>query len=184
MSNHQDMKSPDKMALPHFAANLAAAAVDRGGSIRIIFLDVDGVLNSTTPSFTGPTLDPICLERLAGLIEQTGAKIVLSTSWRLLPKLMTELGDLLADGGVSLSHIVGQTAERRGGPRSAEIIEWVVEHTAQVSSWVALDDLWMDPEVTPAIAGHAIQTVGQLGLQDHDVEAAIEVLTGGGAPFA
>jgi len=138
---------------------------------------VDGVLNSTHPPFTGG-LDPQCLGRFAALVSQSKAKIVLSTSWRLLPKLKAELGAHLAGAGLDLGLLVGQTPERVGSPRSAEIVEWVTAHEAQVASWVVLDDIFMDPVRSPAVAGHAVQTVGQLGLQDHDKDAAARILDG------
>ena len=46
---------------------------------RVVFLDVDGVLNTATTDL----LDPVRLARLAEIQQQADAKIVLSSSWRL-----------------------------------------------------------------------------------------------------
>ena len=138
------------MTAEQFDVNLASTPVP----INIIFLDIDGVLNSTLVSSSSDRgLDLQCFERLLMLIAKTNARVVLSPSWRLLPKLKAELGAHFIHGGLDLALLVGQTPERRDGPRAAEIAEWVGEHQEQVASWVVLDDIYMDPEITPAIAG-------------------------------
>lgn len=45
---------------------------------RLIFLDIDGVI---APGSTG-RIDTTLLERLLTLVKETGAKVVLSSSWR------------------------------------------------------------------------------------------------------
>lgn len=47
---------------------------------KLIFIDVDGVLNTT---FTHHGLCPILLERLVKLVRKSGASLVLSSAWRL-----------------------------------------------------------------------------------------------------
>lgn len=47
---------------------------------KIIFLDVDGVINTTKYHFT--KFDEVCLDNLQYLIDKTNAKIVVSSSWR------------------------------------------------------------------------------------------------------
>ena len=47
---------------------------------KIIFLDVDGVINTTKYHFT--KFDEVCLENLQYIIDNTKAKIVISSSWR------------------------------------------------------------------------------------------------------
>ncbi|HJL02907.1 MAG TPA: HAD domain-containing protein [Polyangiaceae bacterium LLY-WYZ-15_(1-7)] len=46
--------------------------------MRVLFLDVDGVL---APWDTGE-LDPTCVRRLDTLVRRTGAALVLTSSWR------------------------------------------------------------------------------------------------------
>jgi|TARA_Y100000310_G_scaffold309731_1_gene354164 hypothetical protein len=55
----------------------------------IVFLDIDGVLNSyswwarrTTMDFPYREFDPACLSRLSDLVEHVDADIVVSSSWR------------------------------------------------------------------------------------------------------
>ena len=56
--------------------------------MKVIFLDVDGVLNSMDyleENYEDYRLHPInriCVERLARIVRQTDARLVLSSSWR------------------------------------------------------------------------------------------------------
>ena len=52
---------------------------------KILFLDIDGVLNITCNYFDefGCTFEKPFVDNLAWIIEQTGAKIVISSSWRM-----------------------------------------------------------------------------------------------------
>lgn len=63
---------------------------------KIIFLDVDGVLNSHAALNGGVYcgMDPKCVLALNYLLEKTEAKVVLSSAWRymILGKAMTLLG--------------------------------------------------------------------------------------------
>lgn len=53
--------------------------------MKVIFLDIDGVLNCvTSKSYCGMYVgvDADKIRRLARIVEETGAKIVLSSDWR------------------------------------------------------------------------------------------------------
>ena len=50
------------------------------GPEKVIFLDVDGVMNSNRS--TEPTIAEDMVKRLAHIVEKTEASIVLSSSWR------------------------------------------------------------------------------------------------------
>ena len=53
--------------------------------MKIIFLDIDGVLNckyTKEEIFFFPFVSPKKIELLKQLIERTGAKVVLSSTWR------------------------------------------------------------------------------------------------------
>ena len=57
-------------------------------SRKVIFLDIDGVLNcgrTPNPRKFPYVVDTRLLSRLKKLLDRTGAKIVLSSSWRLDP---------------------------------------------------------------------------------------------------
>jgi hypothetical protein len=57
-------------------------------SQRIIFLDIDGVLNckrTPNPRKFPYVIDPLLLERFKRVVECTGAEVVLSSTWRYDP---------------------------------------------------------------------------------------------------
>jgi HAD domain in Swiss Army Knife RNA repair proteins len=56
--------------------------------MKVIFLDIDGVLNCKeipNPSKFLYIVDEKLLRRLERLLKQSGAKVVLSSSWRVDP---------------------------------------------------------------------------------------------------
>lgn len=52
--------------------------------MRVLFLDIDGVLNHRAVFVPGDVapICPVALARLKALIERTGATIVVSSTWR------------------------------------------------------------------------------------------------------
>lgn len=53
--------------------------LERDGTQKVIFFDIDGVLNQDNG---GPKIEECFVKRLAHIVEETGAEIVLSSSWR------------------------------------------------------------------------------------------------------
>lgn len=114
--------------------------------MKIIFLDIDGVLNhcETRSGICSPTeplplpIAPECMARLNRLIADTGAKIVISSSWRKFARWQ-DLGPALMRHGL-VGAVIGETPDlmkdvvwlerwpkRAGGPfkRGWEIREWL-----------------------------------------------------------
>lgn len=133
--------------------------------MKVIFLDIDGVLNSKTdfleaahyghPHNSGNIIiSPGKLYLLESIIVRTGAKIVVSSSWRNTFKL-SEIHEMFNSRGFTLPRtvIIGKTPNLRhgisSGPeyfRSKEIKEWLDGHI-NVDSYVILDDIpdrWFD----------------------------------------
>lgn len=149
-------------------------------NVRLIFLDVDGVLNSNA-WYDGylprgfpvprPPLDPAAVGRLDRIVRATNAYIVLSTSWRGHPELP---GWLLSHG--CRGTVVGQTPVLPGRPRGDEIAAWLNRKAKQgiaVAAFCILDDGDDMGDLSPWL----IQTTQDYGLQDDDVERAITLLT-------
>jgi hypothetical protein len=123
--------------------------------VKIIFLDFDGVLNHhayySQGRDTGPgdtNLDPKAIALLNKLIEETGAKVVVSSTWRL-GRAVHELQELLEGRGFK-GEVIGKTSDMRRGPdsdcilRGNEILQWIKE-CSTVPYWdfreyVILDD--------------------------------------------
>ena len=72
--------------------------------MKLIFLDIDGVLvttNSLIPSdkYFGHTFDKSCVQNLIEIIRVTGAKIVISSSWRE-GRTLTQLQSIFKANGI------------------------------------------------------------------------------------
>ena len=105
----------------------------------VIFLDVDGVLNSmSTPGWMGEDWDiPLArpLYNLKRIVDETGAKIIISSSWREHPNAMRKLELALKVFELPIS---GQTPWMNLD-RPGEIAAWLAEHP-EVKRYVILDD--------------------------------------------
>jgi len=118
-------------------------------SDSVIFLDVDGVLNSMrTPSWMGEDWDiPLAryLTQLRRIVDETGADIIVSSSWREHPAAMRKLEVALM---VFELRIAGQTPICNLD-RPREIQQWLADHPS-VKHYVILDDelwMWTDEQV-------------------------------------
>lgn len=158
-------------------------------SLRVIFLDFDGVLNGDywdsrpCPAPRGSVewllrqLDPSRIALLNDLVERvTGALpmpcIVLSTSWRThLP--LYQLREMLENVGLR-APVIGATPYVKLGaihaPRDREIASWV--DSTRPSAFVVLDDWEM---TVPEVKRWSIQCDPACGLIEADVDAAVEM---------
>ena len=111
--------------------------------MKVIFLDIDGVLNSDTymekqldNSSEGieSESDPATLILLKKAVDTTGAKIILSSSWRIMRKY-NELEKFLMKFGISLS---GKTPYV-DGKRELEIKQYLSENK-NIEQYLILDD--------------------------------------------
>ena len=162
--------------------------------MKIIFLDIDGVLNRTDTRDTRVVteqeplpipIEPACMARLCRLIAETGAKVVISSSWRLFARWQ-DLGPALVRHGL-VGDVIGETPDlanddvwlenwrvREGAPfkyehleRGWEIREWLAAHP-EVTGFVILDDCADMDDLKPwLVLTHPID-----GLDDPDVEHA------------
>lgn len=144
---------------------------------KIIFLDIDGVLNTTQRYFFKDCLiyDTIFmieidkLKNLRGVIEKTDAKVVLSTSWR-------RMGEDLVDWLSALLPVVGATPYYQELPddplypvtsplhrfRGREIDHWL-KNNPLVTDWVIADD---DGDMLEYQLKRFVQTDGDFGLTE------------------
>lgn len=159
------------------------------GPEKVIFLDVDGVLNSNRS--TEPTIAEDMVKRLAHIARKTGASIVLSSSWRyeyarhinpesdyydkdvdffitMLQKYGLEIADT-----TPLSYINGANA------RPYEIRTWLAGR-ANVKRFAILDDefwRWNYLEDFVVCTMHmASGGITTYGLTDDDAQKAIDIL--------
>lgn len=152
--------------------------------MKVVFLDIDGVLNSEDYVYSyreyGIAIDPTRMVLLKQIIDQTNAKIVLSTSWREhWEKAPNECGKI----GLQINSIFSQynleildkTPNLRTR-REQEIWYWLNKNP-QVKNFVVLDDMFLCAEF---LDGHFIKTSNHFdGLDEADVEKAIGILNKG-----
>ena len=154
--------------------------------MKIIFLDIDGVLNSEMYETSRGVeradnrIDLTRVKLLADIVNVTDAKIVLSSTWRLdwdkSPELCGEDGEYinqcLAQYGLSIidkTPFNSMIDDRRG-----EILTWLLCHHREVESFVILDDIncgWEEPDRRVV----ATDPYGY-GLEEAHVQRAIELL--------
>ena len=125
--------------------------------MKVIFLDIDGVLNSFQTfkeiilegQLTGVrrvVIDPIKVDYLKEIVDATGAKIVLSSSWKKFLKKrngqlvtnnqnMQEIINILNDRGISIYDITPKTLK---GNREVEIRKWL--EGKNIENFIVLDD--------------------------------------------
>lgn len=158
--------------------------------IKVIFLDVDGVLNDygqLIESYDdGGGNDVICADmvaRLNKIIDATDAVCVLSSTWRIAFGMQKTL-DLMKKRGFT-GEMIGETPDmvtwRCSSTRGHECAAWLEENDhIQVESYLILDDdedfPGMEDRRIRTSFGHANTPAGTEGLQDRHIEQAIEIL--------
>jgi hypothetical protein len=146
--------------------------------VRILFLDIDGVLNRIGfhpgESFgLRSWIEPELARRLCRVIEATDAAIVLTSDWRRGRELQ-DLHEELAAAGVACS-LLGTTPVL-GQVRWREIEAWMAGHHVGLESMVIVDDVYdMGP-----LAPRFVRTSPLNGL-DEDAARSIRQLFGVGS---
>jgi hypothetical protein len=104
-------------------------------SNRIIFLDIDGVLNckrTSNPRKLPYIVDPPLLKRFKRLVEQTGAQVVLSSTWRYDPAGLFSA----KYWGIPFIDVIPDMPDQ---PRRDEILAWLQNHD-DIARFAVLDD--------------------------------------------
>jgi hypothetical protein len=136
--------------------------------MKIIFLDIDGVLNCKTtdnPRKFPYFIDKKLLARLRGLIDATGALIVLSSTWRLDP-----IGVMAARHfGIPIFDL---SPDMPGDARFKEIKAWLSAHPG-VERYAVIDDEDDDIDGLPLF-----QPSSKTGLNEEIVQGVAAYLNG------
>ena len=159
---------------------------------KIIFLDIDGVLNTErwhcqTASNElqdeyGYKFDPVAVTNLSKIIEETGADIVISSSWKFmgLSKMRKMWKDRKLPGNVigitpntvSDEFLLNVDLDNMDimAIRGQEVKEWLMLNKNEITNYVILDDMndilqeqeshfvWIDPDVG-ITSGNAVQAI-------------------------
>lgn len=155
--------------------------------MKIIFLDIDGVLNSSDYrkqmgiQYFSEIIDRRKMPLLKKIVEETDAKIVLSTSWRKfwdegesqMDPVGQYINDVFAEYGLT---IYGKTPVMEESGRNAEIKAWL-DGKWYVDNYVILDD--KDFGWSPELRAHFIRTdLNGDGLEGVQAQETIDVLNG------
>lgn len=136
--------------------------------MKVIFLDIDGVLNcdaTPNPRDLPYVVDKKLLARLRKLLDRTKAKVVLTSSWRVDP-----IGLFAARyWKVPFMDVCPDMPDR---PRCEEICTWLKEHP-KVTRYVVIDDDDDDLDQLPLF-----QPSGKTGLSPDIVRGVERYLSG------
>jgi hypothetical protein len=102
----------------------------------VIFLEIDGVLNTAYPRHeTIGDLNPTLVDALVRILKASSAKVILSSSWRQFPILLQKLRAGLEERGLDPALIIGRTPFLDGNDwtmkrRTDEITAWLKKQRA------------------------------------------------------
>lgn len=149
--------------------------------MQVICCDVDGVLvwagDPDRPFANFTEMDPAKVAILNRILKETGAYIVLSSTWRI----STDWDKTLVKNGLPKDRILGRTnhKHRFEVKRSTEISWFLAEHPC-IDRWAVLDD---DKDAfDDRFPEHAFQTFWEAGLTDELANEMIIYLQTGYRP--
>lgn len=152
----------------------------------VAFLDFDEtVANTRALNALGDPCDPVSMALLHQLCADTGARIVVSSTWRssprrcaaafdahgLTPHLWSPVGR--SPVGLHPDLIDDWCVDADNGSRSATITRWLANHP-KVTRWAILDDSRSD--LTPDQLGRLVHVDPVFGLDVRDVWRAKRIL--------
>ena len=163
--------------------------------MKVLFLDIDGVLNTkywytqmdrnTPKDKYGYAFDPNAVANLKRIVEDTGAEIVISSSWKCMGLFQME--DMWRDRNLP-GRIIGITPNSVSDEmllnadidsielfhiRGEEIKEWLMKHAKRVSSYAIIDDM---DNMLPEQQSHFVQTNPEVGITEGDADTIITIL--------
>ena len=174
--------------------------------MKVLFLDIDGVLNSQNwfgyrlycsknniydriLNFTDindeyinhklSMIDDRAIVNLNRIIDETGCKVVLSSSWKSSRKSVNDLTQYILKIKGFKYELYDVTPrlwrDEFGTQRGEEIQMWLDKESEknEIESFVILDD---DTDILPEQMKNFIHIDGQVGLIDKDVVTAIKIL--------
>ena len=162
---------------------------------KILFLDIDGVLNTkfwyrkmddgTPRDKWGYVFDPMSVANLKRIVEETGADIVISSSWKCIGlselqkmwksrKLPGRIIDITPDIMTDEDMLdIDLDLIDPGKSRGDEIKKWLSRQENQVSHYAIIDDMY---EMLPEQQDNLVMTDSETGITDEDADRIIEIL--------
>lgn len=153
---------------------------------KVIFLDIDGVLNSEElakeigwgghftedeeATHANIKWQQKSVDELRSIVETTGAQIVVSSTWRRYFSV-GKFEEMFAVYGWKDAPIIDKTPTGNYANRGMEINKWLSDN--KVDSYVILDDF---PDFLPEQNSHFVETNFEVGLTEDDADRAITIL--------
>jgi len=162
---------------------------------KVIFLDIDGVLNTkwwytqmernTPKDKYGYTFDPKAVANLKRIVEETGADLVVSSSWKCMG--LSQIEEMWRDRSLP-GKIIGITPNSVSDEmllnadidsielfhiRGEEIKQWLTKYGKQVSNYAIIDD--MDNMLSEQ-QSRFVHTNPEVGITEEDAQKTIEIL--------
>ena len=132
--------------------------------MKVLFLDIDGVVNNerTKANFEGLiAIDPTMAALVQRIVQNTGCEIVLSSSWRLFQNIRNEVERKICKFS-DITPILH-------APRGYEIKVWLTLHP-EIDHYAILDDA---ESILPEQRANFFQTTWESGLTE-DIALAVE----------
>lgn len=155
--------------------------------MKVIFLDIDGVLNSKNSKTHAPSgchgLESSKLKKIGQIIDKTGAKVVLSSTWK--SEINKNIKYVTADGKYMLNKfkydgkfiLFDKTPDAETSlQRGKEISAWLYNHPT-VEKFVIIDDIEFNDMGYFGLLNNLVLTDGDIGITDEDVNKAIKILS-------
>ena len=162
---------------------------------KVLFLDIDGVLNTkywytqmdkiTPKDKYGYAFDPNAVANLKKILDETGADIVISSSWKCMG--LSQLEEMWENRGLP-GKIIGITPNSVSDEmllnadidnmelfhiRGTEIREWLRKNSKRVSHYAILDDM---DNMLPEQQDHFVWIDPDIGITDRNAVQAIMIL--------
>ena len=162
---------------PTTAADAPADAAP-AGELRIVFLDIDGVICCNQMG----RLETDKLARLQRVCKLTQSRVCLSSDWRRHVSARNHVRKTLNALGIKM---IGMTPIGAPWARPREITAWltsfnqkqVAEGKAECRAWVAVDDrLLLEEPGGEKLHGHFVRTMPHRGLTDEKASAMCAML--------
>ena len=158
---------------------------ERRTGMKVIFCDVDGVLNNAGTTERSPGgcvgVSGELIGNLRKIVAATGARIILSSDWRLVrnhPERKKDYRYLVIRLRITASLTIdGHTDDIRWNRRGHEIRKYLKDHP-EIKEYVILDDLPFRDFAVQNLLPHLVLTDPEYGLTDEDARKAIRILSG------
>lgn len=158
---------------------------------KILFLDIDGVLNpkwwerKVSVDKFGCAFDSKCVAYLKKILDETGAEIVISSSWkcmgladmqnmwkkRSLPGKVVDITPDMMSDEMLLNEEIGSLNPLDN--RGCEIKGWLSKHKSEELRYVIIDDM---DDMLPEQLPYFVQTDADTGISIENVKKAVMIL--------